>query len=1029
MNPNYMGTSLSPGELQRQLAGRQSGQQGHGRNVGVLNTTSPGTPNDGPLPAVSDHPLPGGDSLDDIISQNENELNRRRSVPQPFNTAPLAQDTSNRRLSMLDYSAGSADGSFHDFQFADLPDGLPGPNNPMVGGYGGMSMQGQSGPFPPSNMLAMSDPADLATMSPDMISFSNLNMGQLGTDPALTMFDPRSLGNQLGGDPVGNDFDMNIEDDMFGNATNDASAAMGLGGGDDVMMVDPAFTSGEPGAGPSKANLNLATGLGPFQRTIPPTLAQDISSISAYASPIVGPSQPMPLARGSISAVGPATPASVTSSISTLKPEKSLYSRSGFDMMRALWYVVSRKNPEVQLGAVDMSCAFVVCDVTLNDCPIIYVSDNFQNLTGYSRHEIIGKNCRFLQAPDGKVEAGSQREFVENDAVYRMKRKVAEGQEIQQSLINYRKGGKPFLNLLTMIPIPWDSDEIRYFIGFQIDLVECPDAITGNDQGGAMQVNYIHNDLEQYIWTPPTTGQWGPENGQTLALDDVSTLLQQFNPATGNASEWHKQSWDKMLLENSDDVVHVLSLKGLFLYLSPSCKRVLEWDTSELVGTSLADICHPSDIIPATRELKDTGAGGTVDIAFRIRRKNSGYMWFESHGSLFVEQGKGRKCVILVGRKRPIYNLSRAALEAHGGIGDSEIWTKLSTSGMFLFVSSNIRSLLDLQPQNLVGTSMQDLMRKESRPEFGRSIEKVRTGKIATCKHEVQNKRGQVLQAETALFPGDVPEGQKPTFILAKTRLLKASLRSHASGSKSVAPSVTSVPSEASFRGSVGPLNTEAAELMVQVAGNVARASTAREDDNIFGEFGTTKTSSWQYELRQMEKDNRKMAEDLALLLSNKKKRKRRKGGGNMVRDCANCHTRNTPEWRRGPSGNRDLCNSCGLRWAKQTGRVSPRNSSRGNDTPSKKSNSPIHSSSPLQREMPSSDGAKSTKSQESGRGSGGNTPSGADTAAAGKNHGPAHNNASANPPQSQPLLEGGSGSGGGGMEMEAIREEREASA
>lgn len=30
------------------------------------------------------------------------------------------------------------------------------------------------------------------------------------------------------------------------------------------------------------------------------------------------------------------------------------------------------------------------------------------------------------------------------------------------------------------------------------------------------------------------------------------------------------------------------------------------------------------------------------------------------------------------------------------------------------------------------------------------------------------------------------------------------------------------------------------------------------------------------------------------------------------------------------------------------------------------------------------------------------------------------------NPPQSQPMLEGGSGFGGGGMEMTAIREERE---
>ena len=89
-------------------------------------------------------------------------------------------------------------------------------------------------------------------------------------------------------------------------------------------------------------------------------------------------------------------------------------------------------------------------------------------------------------------------------------------------------------------------------------------------------------------------------------------------------------------------------------------------------------------------------------------------------------------------------------------------------------------------------------------------------------------------------------------------------------------------------------------------------------EDNIFDELRTTKCSSWQFELRQMEKVNRILAEELGGLLSNKKKRKRRKGVGNMVRDCANCHTRNTPEWRRGPSGQRDLCNSCGLRWAKQ---------------------------------------------------------------------------------------------------------------
>jgi hypothetical protein len=315
--------------------------------------------------------------------------------------------------------------------------------------------------------------------------------------------------------------------------------------------------------------------------------------------------------------------------------------------------------------------------------------------------------------------------------------------------------------------------------------------------------------------------------------------------------------------------------------------------------------------VPVTRELKDTTAGNTVNIVFRIRRKHSGYTWFESHGSLFVEQGKGRKCIILVGRKRPVFALSRRNLEANGGIGDSELWTKLSTSGMFLFVSSNIRSLLDLQPESLIGTSIQDLMRKESRPDFGRAVEKARRGKTVTCKHEVQNRRGQVLQAQTVLYPGDATEGQKPSFLLAQTKLLKASSRSIAPAS---AASSKSHPGVLRSDSGTGQASQPAGGGLPLGSQDAALAS----DDNIFDELRTTKCSSWQFELRQMEKVNRILAEELGGLLSNKKKRKRRKGVGNMVRDCANCHTRNTPEWRRGPSGQRDLCNSCGLRWAKQ---------------------------------------------------------------------------------------------------------------
>ena len=360
---------------------------------------------------------------------------------------------------------------------------------------------------------------------------------------------------------------------------------------------------------------------------------------------------------------------------------------------------------------------------------------------------------------------------------------------------------------------------------------------------------------------------------------------------------------------------------------------MLEYDPGELVGTALSSVCHPSDIVPVTRELKDTSTASTVNVVFRIRRKHNGYTWFESHGSLHLEQGKGRKCIIMVGRERPVYALARSDLSVVGGIGESELWTKMSTSGMFLFVSSNVRSLLDRQPEDLVGTSAQALMRQESKLEFGKMLELARTGVKATFKHDVQNKRGQTLQARTTLYPGDATKGQKPTFLVAQTRLLKLTRNANRqpvtvspqADQKSASPAASSNSLSAGTRTPPPSSNSNSTNLdgvTTSAGGNGLPIGTQHEalasEENVFDELKTTRSTSWQFELRQMEKRNRLLAEDLQNLLSAKKKRKRRNGAGHLQKDCANCHTRVTPEWRRGPSGNRDLCNSCGLRWAKE---------------------------------------------------------------------------------------------------------------
>lgn len=150
----------------------------------------------------------------------------------------------------------------------------------------------------------------------------------------------------------------------------------------------------------------------------------------------------------------------------------------------------SRPKPEINIGAVDLSCAFVVCDLKQHDLPIVYCSDVFERLTGYSKHEILGRNCRFLQAPDGKVQAGVKRKYVDDSSVLLLKNRINKRTEVQVSLINYRKGGQPFMNLLTMIPIKWDTEEFRYYVGFQVDLVEQPNSVTNRNPGSCWCISW-----------------------------------------------------------------------------------------------------------------------------------------------------------------------------------------------------------------------------------------------------------------------------------------------------------------------------------------------------------------------------------------------------------------------------------------------------------------------------------------------------------------------------------------------------------
>ncbi|MCS6242342.1 MAG: PAS domain-containing protein [Opitutus sp.] len=102
---------------------------------------------------------------------------------------------------------------------------------------------------------------------------------------------------------------------------------------------------------------------------------------------------------------------------------------------------------------------FTVVDARLPDQPLVYVNQAFEAMSGYSRDELIGRNCRLMQGTDRK-QAGIKTIRAAREA----------GQPIRVTLRNYRKDGTLFWNDLSLTPIFDERGVLTHYIGVQADV-------------------------------------------------------------------------------------------------------------------------------------------------------------------------------------------------------------------------------------------------------------------------------------------------------------------------------------------------------------------------------------------------------------------------------------------------------------------------------------------------------------------------------------------------------------------------------
>ncbi|OZV69707.1 PAS domain-containing sensor histidine kinase [Winogradskyella aurantia] len=107
------------------------------------------------------------------------------------------------------------------------------------------------------------------------------------------------------------------------------------------------------------------------------------------------------------------------------------------------------------------SNGILITDALRPDNPIIYYNSAFLELTGYSKEEVLNKNCRFLQGEDR-----------DQKGLDKLREAIKQGENCLVTLRNYKKDGTLFWNDLYVTPIRNERGTITNFIGIQNDVTE-----------------------------------------------------------------------------------------------------------------------------------------------------------------------------------------------------------------------------------------------------------------------------------------------------------------------------------------------------------------------------------------------------------------------------------------------------------------------------------------------------------------------------------------------------------------------------
>ena len=212
-----------------------------------------------------------------------------------------------------------------------------------------------------------------------------------------------------------------------------------------------------------------------------------------------------------------------------------------------------RQSPFLAQALAEAVCGVTIADATLEDTPLVYVNDAFTRMTGYTRAETLGRNCRFLQG-----------HLRDQPGVHRIRDRLARGFDCTEILTNIRKDGEVFENRLRLRPIRALDGSVSHIIGIQDDVTTEQSALQSLDLQKRRYESLI-DSMASYIWHMSPDGELQHSDPAWLVLaglppssetPDTATIRSVLAPET---SETFRQRWNEALQTNEPfDVVYQL---------------------------------------------------------------------------------------------------------------------------------------------------------------------------------------------------------------------------------------------------------------------------------------------------------------------------------------------------------------------------------------------------------------------------------------------------------------------------------------